>query len=123
MAASVIIEVPDIKDIPASGKRSAVSPKAHAQNAPIGSKFTAPLVSTQYGVKPITASPPRAEKKQELPIPHVIEGMRVLHKLFGEGKVTWLDKAQRKIRVTFAKGEKTFAFPGAFADGILKTKE
>lgn len=46
----------------------------------------------------------------------------VLHKAFGEGAVTKIDKAQKHIRVTFGIGEKTFIFPDAFKQGFLKMK-
>ena len=54
--------------------------------------------------------------------PQVSEGSIVIHKSFGEGTVTKLDKAQKHIRVKFAVGEKTFIFPDAFKQGFLKTK-
>lgn len=46
----------------------------------------------------------------------------VLHKAFGEGTVTKIDKAQKHIRVTFGIGEKTFIFPDAFKQGFLRMK-
>ena len=50
------------------------------------------------------------------------DGSIVLHKAFGEGTVTKIDKAQKHIRVTFGIGEKTFIFPDAFKQGFLKMK-
>jgi len=47
-------------------------------------------------------------------------GSAVTHKAFGAGTVTWIDKAQKHIRVTFSAGEKTFIFPDAFKQGFLK---
>ena len=44
------------------------------------------------------------------------------YKVFGEGTVTKIDKAQKHIRVTFGIGEKTFIFPDAFKQGFLKMK-
>ena len=52
----------------------------------------------------------------------VVDGSIVLHKAFGEGTVTKIDKAQKHIRVTFGIGEKTFIFPDAFKQGFLKMK-
>jgi hypothetical protein len=50
----------------------------------------------------------------------VAVGAVVSHKAFGAGTVTWIDKAKKHIRVTFAAGEKTFIFPDAFIQGYLK---
>lgn len=50
------------------------------------------------------------------------DGSIVLHKAFGEGTVTKIDKTQKHIRVTFGIGEKTFIFPDAFKQGFLKMK-
>ena len=49
-------------------------------------------------------------------------GSVVVHKVFGEGTVTQLDKVLKHIRVAFAKDEKTFIFPDAFKQGFLRTK-
>ena len=63
------------------------------------------------------------EKKEEVFVaPDVQDGSIVVHKAFGEGTVTKIDKAQKHIRVTFAIGEKTFIFPDAFKMGFLKMK-
>lgn len=50
-------------------------------------------------------------------------GSVVVHKVFGEGTVTQLDKVLKHIRVAFAKDEKTFIFPDAFKNGFLRMKE
>ena len=60
--------------------------------------------------------------KEEPQIPMVSTGDIVVHKSFGEGKISFMDKAQKKIRVKFAVGEKTFVFPDAFIQGYLKTE-
>ena len=63
------------------------------------------------------------EKKEEVFVaPDVQDCSIVVHKAFGEGTVTKIDKAQKHIRVTFAIGEKTFIFPDAFKMGFLKMK-
>lgn len=54
--------------------------------------------------------------------PDVKEGSIVVHKRFGEGTVTKMDKAQKHIRVKFSTGEKTFIFPDAFKWDFLRTK-
>ena len=63
-----------------------------------------------------------AAKQEEFVAPDVKDGSIVLHKAFGEGAVTKIDKAQKHIRVTFGIGEKTFIFPDAFKQGFLKMK-
>ena len=57
--------------------------------------------------------------KQEIMIPDIKVGNTVRHKTFGEGTVAFMDKAQKKIRVRFKIGEKTFVFPDAFINGFL----
>ncbi len=82
-----------------------------------------PSVTAQYGVKPAaSAAAKMAAKQEELVAPDVKDGSIVLHKAFGEGTVTKIDKAQKHIRVTFGIGEKTFIFPDAFKQGFLKMK-
>ena len=53
----------------------------------------------------------------------VCEGVMVKHKAFGEGKVVWMDKAKKYIRVSFVidgkEVEKQFVFPDAFINGFL----
>ena len=51
-----------------------------------------------------------------------MKGATVIHKSFGAGTVTSLDKAKKHIRVKFNVGEKTFIFPDAFKNGFLKAK-
>ena len=52
----------------------------------------------------------------------VAVGSIVVHKVFGEGTVSQLDKVMKHIRVAFAKDEKTFIFPDAFKQGFLRVK-
>ena len=53
----------------------------------------------------------------------VCEDVMVKHKAFGEGKVVWMDKAKKYIRVSFVMDgkevEKQFVFPDAFINGFL----
>lgn len=57
----------------------------------------------------------------------VAEGIVVTHKKFGDGKVSWMDKAKKYLRVTFningQNVEKQFVFPDAFIGGFLAIKE
>ena len=122
MEAPVIFEVSAVEDIPVPAKKTVVSTPSHT--TPISTakpKAATPSVTAQYGVKPATQAP--AEKKEEAFVaPDVQDGSVVVHKTFGEGTVTKIDKAQKHIRVTFAVGEKTFIFPDAFKMGFLKMK-
>ena len=122
MEAPAIFEVPAVEDIPVSAKKTVVSTPSHT--SPITTtkpKTVTPSVTAQYGVKPATQS--TTEKKEEVFVaPDVQDGSVVVHKAFGEGTVTKIDKAQKHIRVTFAIGEKTFIFPDAFKMGFLRMK-
>ena len=53
---------------------------------------------------------------------NVSEGIRVIHKKFGEGVVSNLDKRKKYIRVKFKEGEKQFIFPDSFMMGFLDIK-
>lgn len=54
------------------------------------------------------------------------EGITVRHKMFGDGKITWIDKPKKYFRVSFAidgqDAEKQFVFPDAFINGFLTIK-
>ena len=56
----------------------------------------------------------------------VAEGITVNHKKFGDGKITWMDKAKKYLRVTFTINgqgvEKQFVFPDVFINGFLIIK-
>lgn len=84
------------------------------------------LVTEAYGIKNPDApkapvfTPAQKPKEPELDLSGVEVGSAVTHKAFGAGTVTWIDKAQKHIRVTFSAGEKTFIFPDAFKQGFLK---
>jgi hypothetical protein len=70
-----------------------------------------------------TAPTPVQKPKVEIKIPDVKVGDEVKHKTFGTGTISFMDKAQKKLRVKFAAGEKVFVYPNAFIDGFLKAKE
>ena len=57
----------------------------------------------------------------------VAEGLIVNHKKFGDGKITWMDKAKKYLRATFTINgqdiEKQFIFPDAFIGGFLTIKD
>lgn len=74
------------------------------------------------GKPAVSAAAEPAAKQEEFVAPDVKDGSIVLHKAFGEGSVTRIDRAQKHIRVTFGIGEKTFIFPDAFKQGFLKMK-
>lgn len=103
-------------------KKVAVAP-APKQSKP--SDAVKPNVSTAAPVQRVVNAMPLASvqsNKIDVNI-DVSVGSVVVHKVFGEGTVTQLDKVLKHIRVAFAKGEKTFIFPDAFKNGFLRMKE
>ena len=50
------------------------------------------------------------------------EGITVHHTIFGDGKITWIDKPKKYFKVVFTAGEKTFVFPDSFMNGFLTIK-
>lgn len=81
-------------------------------------------ISKKYGIEKVEAPTVSAiqKPKEAIQIPEVKVGNVLTHRVFGEGTVAFMDKAQKKIRVKFSVGEKTFLFPDAFIQGHLKTK-
>lgn len=61
-----------------------------------------------------------AEKELYEMLAKVQVGMSVAHKIFGDGKITWMSDDKRYLRVKFAVGEKQFAFPGDFLNAFLQ---
>lgn len=129
MEAPTIFEVPAVEDIPVPAKKPATTsqtrPTTTTRPTPVSTSIkpkTNTSVTYQYGVRPVTTVSKVAEEPAPYNAPQVNEGSIVIHKSFGEGTVTKLDKAQKHIRVKFAVGEKTFIFPDAFKQGFLKTK-
>ena len=123
MEAPTIFEVPAIEDIPAPAKKP-VTTSTPTRTTPITptKPKTNTSVTYQYGVRPAAPVSKVAEEPAPYNAPDVKDGSIVIHKTFGEGTVTKIDKAQKHIRVKFAAGEKTFIFPDAFKAGFLKTK-
>lgn len=86
---------------------------------------TPSLVTEQYEAKPAAnpvakPTPSQAPKEEPYVAPDVHKGDAVVHKIFGTGTITWIDKTGKHIRVNFDAGEKTFIFPDAFKAGFLK---
>ncbi len=85
------------------------------------SKLNKTTVISAYGNKnPVDSKPHDSNNTGsviEMDLSGVKVGAVVKHKLFGEGTVVWMDKAQKHIRVKFSNGEKNFLFPGAFLFG------
>lgn len=114
-----IVEEPEVEDEPV--------PEVKKPTAPVTPVAPKPaLVTEAYGIKKLDApkapvvTPAQKPKEPELDLSGVEVGSAVTHKAFGAGTVTWIDKAQKHIRVTFSAGEKTFIFPDAFKQGFLK---
>ena len=73
-------------------------------------------------VKPAPVVPEKPKEPEYIP-PHVEVGTVVIHKMFGEGEVTWI-KENKYVYVKFsAIGGKNFVYPDAFKQGFLKVKE
>ncbi len=62
------------------------------------------------------------ERELEEMLAQVKVGVAVTHKKFGDGVITWIDGAQKYLRVKFPVGEKSFVFPNAFLAGFLEIK-
>ena len=118
MEKAAAAEEPEIEETPVP------APVVQKPAAPAAAKPS--LVTEAYGVKkpdvPKTpvAAPVQEPKAEELDLSAVEIGTAVTHKTFGAGAITWIDKAQKHVRVTFSAGEKTFIFPDAFKQGFLK---
>ena len=83
-------------------------------------KASAPAVSYAPAANKSAVTPqPVQSTVPELDLSGIAVGAKVTHKTFGEGTITWLDKAGKHIRVQFVVGEKTFIFPDAFKGGFL----
>jgi hypothetical protein len=86
--------------------------------------YTVPERATStYGIKtPVATAAPQPKKDEpEVDYSDVNVGTIVTHKSFGEGEVTWMDKARKYIYITFKNGgKKHFVFPDAFKMGFLK---
>ena len=86
---------------------------------------TSPLVTAAYGVKsPVTTTVQKTEEapKVKIDLSGAVVGATVIHKKFGEGTISNIDKAQKYIKISFAIGEKMFVFPTCFEQGFLTIK-
>ena len=80
------------------------------------------LAATQT-VRPIVTTTVQKQEQPDKPkmdLSAVNIGTKVLHKKFGEGAITNIDKARKYIRIAFSVGEKTFVMPSCFEEGFLK---
>ena len=83
------------------------------------------FVTVAYGVKlPVTTTVQKAEEapKVKIDLSGAVVGATVIHKKFGEGTISNIDKAQKYIKISFAIGEKMFVFPTCFEQGFLTIK-
>lgn len=58
--------------------------------------------------------------EEQFVMPKVEIGTVVVHKVFGQGKISWMDSSKKYIRVEFKMGEKKFVLYDAFRQGFLK---
>ena len=85
----------------------------------VGTVTPKPVYTPTVAPKPVVEKP----KEPEYIPPHVEVGTVVIHKMFGEGTVTWI-KENKYVYVKFtAIGGKNFVYPDAFKQGFLKVKE
>lgn len=123
MEAPTAGEAPAVKDGPLPDGKPPLAGPVRPDAPPAEPKTAGPLAAPQYGARPAAAADSQAAGPAEPEAPDVRDGAVVVHKSFGEGTVTKLDKARKHIRVKFAVGEKTFIFPDAFNTGFLREKE
>lgn len=127
MQAPVVEQPEDVDDVvPIKKPDPAPKPKTTYITGQYGVKPTASMVAEKpasYGApKPTAPAQPCKKEEPKLDLSGVVKGATVIHKSFGAGTVTNLDKAKKHIRVKFNVGEKTFIFPDAFKNGFLKAK-
>lgn len=107
-----VIETPVKKTEPV--KEKVVTP-SQPQKRSVVSQYQKPTAP-----KPVTSAPEKKVEVVEIDISKIVAGATVIHKAFGKGTITNVDKKQKHLRVKFAIGEKTFLFPDAFVKGFLK---
>lgn len=107
-----VVEEKAVDSKPADSKPTATAPATNTitQRYGIPSQNPGSTASTQV---------PAQKPREEINVPVVNAGDTVRHKMFGVGKVSFMDKAQKKIRVKFGVGEKLFVYPDAFINGHL----
>ena len=127
MQAPVVEQPEDVDDVvPIKKPDPAPKPKTTYITGQYGVKPTASMVAEKpasyEAPKPTAPTQPSKKEEPKLDLSGVVKGATVIHKSFGAGTVTSLDKAKKHIRVKFNVGEKTFIFPDAFKNGFLKAK-
>ena len=105
------------KPVPEKPKPTASTPYTPPARTPITTQFGEPRTPYTPSGRPTVVVPEKP--KIEFDASKVYEGAKVKHKVFGEGTVTKMDKAEKHIRVRFSVGEKTFIYPDAFHNGYL----
>lgn len=83
------------------------------------------LVTATYSIKSpaAPAAKPAETKEDTFDYSQVQISVTVNHKVFGDGTITWIDKARKYLRVQFSVGEKTFTMGTAFMQGFLSLKQ
>ena len=102
-----------------------VAPKPQPKPQPKPEEKKPNLVTSTYGIQtPVAPVKPKVEEPQAPAFDYskVQEGVTVNHKIFGDGTVSWIDKARKYIRVQFSVGEKMFTMETAFVQGFLSLK-
>ena len=93
------------------------------EEKPAATQKATELITSTYGIKtPVAVATPQPKNEEpEMDLSDVGVGTVVTHKTFGEGEITWMDKAKKYIYITFKSGgKKHFVFPDAFKMGFLK---
>ena len=98
-----------------------------ARVVPVPTPVRTPTVNPKPAVQPTVPTPNPTVNQQAKPqiseadISGITAGTSVRHKAFKDGQVTKIEG--NVIYVSFAKGEKKFAFPDAFYQGFLSVKK
>lgn len=110
---------------PEPDNKVVAAPQPKPQPKPQSETKQPNLVTATYGIKSpvIPASKPAETKEDTFDYSKVQIGVTVNHKVFGDGTITWIDKARKYLRVQFSVGEKTFTMGTAFMQGFLSLKE
>lgn len=87
--------------------------QANKNDGIVATQTAKPMVTTTVAMQ-------QEQGKPQMDLSAVNIGTKVLHKKFGEGTITNIDKARRYIRIAFSVGEKTFVMPSCFEEGFLK---